>query len=297
MFRFSKLLTLAALLAMLLSACGGGQATLPPATQPPATEAMTEAPTEAATEAPTEAATTAPATGEIDCAGAQSGDEVTLLYQWAAQEEERWNQIIKPVVDACGIVLKPTSSRDQALLDTQVQAGTPPDIAFYNVTQLVQYKDKLVPVDQLGASKDAYIPVFHRHTSHNRVVTRSLHRLDHEHVLVDVDLDPRRVEVEAAVRAVRVVAGRVGVVRPRGKAIEGNLLGGAEVRSEPDLPGSIKRCDRRLRVPFGTNSDGALELARAKAAAIPEMSADYRPFDRFPSMPAHRGCDCTISAG
>jgi alpha-glucoside transport system substrate-binding protein len=158
MSRFSKLLTLVALLAMLLAACGGREATQPPATQPPATEAMTEAPTEAATEAPTEAATTAPATGEIDCAGAQSGDEISLIYQWSGQEEERFNQIVQPLVDACGITFKPESTRDQALLDTRVQAGTPPDIAFWNVTQLNQYQDKLFAMDELGASKDAYIP-------------------------------------------------------------------------------------------------------------------------------------------
>jgi alpha-glucoside transport system substrate-binding protein len=128
MSRFSKLLTLVALLAMLLAACGGGQATQPPAT------------------------------GAIDCAGAKSGDEISLIYQWSGQEEERWNQIVKPLADACGIVFKPESTRDQALLDTRVQAGTPPDIAFWNVTQLNQYQDKLIPVDTLGASQDSYIP-------------------------------------------------------------------------------------------------------------------------------------------
>jgi alpha-glucoside transport system substrate-binding protein len=44
------------------------------------------------------------------------------------------------------------------LLDTRVQAGTPPDIAFWNVTQLQQYQDTLVTMDSLGASQDAYIP-------------------------------------------------------------------------------------------------------------------------------------------
>ena len=51
--------------------------------------------------------------------------------------------------------------RDQALLDTRIQAGDPPDIAFFNVTSLNQYKDQLVPVDTLGAS-DANIPEFWR---------------------------------------------------------------------------------------------------------------------------------------
>ncbi|MBI4769066.1 MAG: hypothetical protein HY784_01285, partial [Chloroflexi bacterium] len=52
------------------------------------------------------------------------------------------------------------STRDQALLDTKVQAGTPPDIAFWNVSQLVQYQDKLAPMDQLGVHKDSYAQFF-----------------------------------------------------------------------------------------------------------------------------------------
>jgi len=54
------------------------------------------------------------------------------------------------------VVLAPESSRDQALLDTRVQAGTPPDIAFFNVTQLSQYKELLVPMTDLGADAANY---------------------------------------------------------------------------------------------------------------------------------------------
>jgi alpha-glucoside transport system substrate-binding protein len=103
------------------------------------------------------AATQAPASS-IDCAGAKPGDTLSMLYQWSGQEEASLNAILKPLVDACGIALKPESTRDQGLLDTRVKAGTPPDVAFWNVTQLVQYKDMLKPMDSLGASKDAYIP-------------------------------------------------------------------------------------------------------------------------------------------
>ncbi len=92
--------------------------------------------------------------------GAKAGDEVSMLYQWSGAEEERLNEILKPLVDKCGIVLKPESTRDQALLDTKVQAGTPPDIAFWNVTQLVQYQDKLIPMDQLGAKAENYADFF-----------------------------------------------------------------------------------------------------------------------------------------
>ena len=63
-------------------------------------------------------------------------------------------------MEACGIVLKPESTRDQALLDTKVQAGTPPDIAFWNVAQLVQYEDALKPMDTLGAHGENYADFF-----------------------------------------------------------------------------------------------------------------------------------------
>jgi alpha-glucoside transport system substrate-binding protein len=163
MSKFSKILSLLVLATVLLAACGPQQ-TQAPATSAPATEAMTAAPTEAMTEAPTEAMTEAPTgvpvTGEIDCMGAQQGDEVSLLYQWSGVEEAALNQVLQPVVDACGITLKPESTRDQALLDTRVQAGTPPDIAFWNVAQLVQYQDKLMPMDQLGADRNNYANFF-----------------------------------------------------------------------------------------------------------------------------------------
>ena len=147
MFKISKILIALMVVSMLLAACS------PAATEAPA---MTEAPTEApvATEAP---ATEAPVADEM-CMGAATGDEISLLYQWSGAEEERLNEILQPLVDTCGFVLKPESTRDQALLDTRVQAGTPPDIAFWNVTQLQQYKDSLIAMDELGASQDAYIP-------------------------------------------------------------------------------------------------------------------------------------------
>ncbi len=143
--RLSWLFSLAAIVALLATACGG--------------QATTAAPTAAATSAP---ATTAPpaAGGGIDCQGAASGDELTLLYQWSGQEETRLNEILKPLVDACGIVLKPESTRDQALLDTKVQAGTPPDVTFWQVTQLVQYQDQLKTMDSLGADRGNYSDFF-----------------------------------------------------------------------------------------------------------------------------------------
>lgn len=100
------------------------------------------------------------AQSDIDCMGAQSGDTLTMLYQWSGQEEERLNEIFKPLIDACGIVIQPESTRDQALLDTRVRAGTPPDIAFWNVTQLQLYQADLVALDTLGANADNYAEFF-----------------------------------------------------------------------------------------------------------------------------------------
>ncbi len=162
MFKNSKMLSLLVLFMMLLAACGPQATEAPtemPATEMPATEMpATEMPaTEMpATEAPTEAATEAPVAGEIDCKGAQAGDEISMLYQWAGVEEEALNQVLQPLIDACGIVLRPESTRDQALLDTRVQAGTPPDVAFWQVSQLVQYQDQLIPMDTLGADAASY---------------------------------------------------------------------------------------------------------------------------------------------
>ncbi len=130
-----KIFAVFVLAAMILTAC-----TSPAAPEVPAEveEPMTEAP--------------------AWCMGATAGDTVSMLYQWSGQEEERLNQILKPLADECGIVLQPESTRDQALLDTRVQAGNPPDVAFWNVTQILQYQDKLFAMDTLGASADAYIP-------------------------------------------------------------------------------------------------------------------------------------------
>ncbi|MHB8136673.1 MAG: ABC transporter substrate-binding protein, partial [Anaerolineaceae bacterium] len=134
------------ILTMLLASCA--KAT-PVATQAPAE--ATEAPMAEATEAPM--TTDAP---EIDCMGAASGDTISMLYQWSGVEEENLTKILAPLVEACGIVINPESTRDQALLDTRVQAGTPPDITFWNVTQLTQYETNLVAMTDLGVNGDNY---------------------------------------------------------------------------------------------------------------------------------------------
>jgi alpha-glucoside transport system substrate-binding protein len=137
---------LAALLAaaLILDACTGGQQ----ASTPIAATATTNA-------AARPQAAVAP-TGPIDCQGAKQGDTITMIYQWSGTEEQNLMRILKPLVDVCGIKIEPTSSRDQGLLDTRVKSGTPPDITFYNVVQLQQYQDQLVPVDQLGVDPQYY---------------------------------------------------------------------------------------------------------------------------------------------
>jgi len=142
--RIMRILALFIAASMIFSACSTPTPTQAPVVVPPTTAPV---------------ATTAPA-ASIDCQGAKAGDTISMLYQWSGAEETSLQQVLKPLADACGIVLKPESTRDQALLDTKVKAGTPPDVAFWNVSQLVQYKDLLKPMDTLGAHKDNYAAFF-----------------------------------------------------------------------------------------------------------------------------------------
>jgi alpha-glucoside transport system substrate-binding protein len=151
-------ISLVAVLALLAAACGRRATpaatvavpTRAPASVAPATQAQ-------ATAAPTSGLTTG---STIDCKGAKQGDTISMLYQWSGTEEAALNQVLQPLVQACGIVIKPESTGDPALLDTRVQAGTPLDIAFWNVTQLNQYKAKLKAMDSLGADKANYADFF-----------------------------------------------------------------------------------------------------------------------------------------
>lgn len=146
--RTDRVLSILAIAALVLGACTPAATTSAPTTAPATTAPATTEPT------------SPPAAGGIDCMGAQSGDTITMLYQWSGVEEEQLNQILQPLVDACGIVIQPESTRDQALLDTRVQAGTPPDVAFWQVTQLEQYQDQLKTMDSLGANRDNYSEFF-----------------------------------------------------------------------------------------------------------------------------------------
>lgn len=76
-----------------------------------------------------------------------------MLYPWS-QEKVRLNEILQPLVDACGIIIQPEYATDPSLLDTRVQAAIPPDIAYLRgTTQLVQYQDQLKPIESLGAHR------------------------------------------------------------------------------------------------------------------------------------------------
>ena len=166
--RFWSIVSFVVIAAMALAACAPAATTAAPTAVPPATTApttpppATTAPTTPppATTAPTTAAATTAPTGAIDCKGATAGDTLSMFYQWSGQEETRLNQILKPLVDACGIKIQPTATRDQAVLETQVKAGTPPDVAFWQITSAIAYQNQLIPLDTLGGHKENYAQFF-----------------------------------------------------------------------------------------------------------------------------------------
>jgi alpha-glucoside transport system substrate-binding protein len=93
---------------------------------------------------------------EIDCMGAASGDEVSVIYQWSGAEEEKFNAVVKPLVDACGIKVVAQSTRDAAVLDTKAKS-TPPDVVFWPTTApLTLYTDQLKDLSDVGADPANY---------------------------------------------------------------------------------------------------------------------------------------------
>jgi alpha-glucoside transport system substrate-binding protein len=126
---------------------------MPPAspTDAPVSEPPTDAPL------PPTTAPKAPPVAGIDCMGAAAGDKVTLLYQWSGAEEGKFDAVVRPLVDACGIVLEPESSRDLTLMDTRIKAGRPWDVVIWPTTlALTQYPDKLVSLEEAGADPANY---------------------------------------------------------------------------------------------------------------------------------------------
>jgi alpha-glucoside transport system substrate-binding protein len=145
MSRYVRWILLSVVTVSLLAACACPKPTPPP----------TEKPTEPPTEKPTEAPTEAPG-AEIDCMGASAGDEVSVIYQWSGAEEEKFNAIVKPLVDECGIKIVAQSTRDAAVLDTKVKSA-PPDVVFWPTTApLSLYTDQLLDLSDLGADAANY---------------------------------------------------------------------------------------------------------------------------------------------
>ena len=95
--------------------------------------------------------------GDGMCMGAASGDEVSILYQWAGVEEENFNAIIAPVVEACGLTIVPESSRDQAVVETRIEGGGPWDIVIWPTRgPALSYADMLQPLDSVGGDSSNY---------------------------------------------------------------------------------------------------------------------------------------------
>ncbi|MGA7192628.1 MAG: extracellular solute-binding protein [Anaerolineales bacterium] len=145
-----SLVSVLILASLALTACGTAATPAPTAMPAPTTAPV-------ATTAPTAmpAPTTAPASN-IDCKGAKSGDTLSVVYQWSGNEEQNFNTIIKPLVDACGIKINAQSTRDAAVLDTMVKS-TPPDVLFWpDLSPIKLYSDKLMPMDTDGADVSNY---------------------------------------------------------------------------------------------------------------------------------------------
>ena len=145
-----SLLAVLVVLSMVLAACG---ATPEPTQAPEPTTAVeaTKAPEPTTAPEPTQVSEAA-----IDCMGAAAGDEVSVLYQWSGTEEENFNAIVKPLVEACGITIVAQSTRDAAVLDTKAKS-TPPDVIFWPQTSpMDRYTDQLQDLSSLGADAANY---------------------------------------------------------------------------------------------------------------------------------------------
>jgi len=150
--RFIRIIGLLTIATIIFTACGPAATATPTAVpvQPTSIPTTAGATTMTPTTAPT---TAAPA---IDCKGAASGDTLTVVYQWTGTEEESFNTIIKPFVDACGIKVNAQSTRDAAVLDTLVKS-TPPDVLFWpDLSPLKLYTAQLLPLDTVSADTTNY---------------------------------------------------------------------------------------------------------------------------------------------
>lgn len=139
--------TLFVLIALLAAACA------PAATEAPTEEPPPEAPP---AEAPPPEEPEEPAMPEVNCMGAAAGDQLSVMYQWTGAEEEKINEIFKPLVDACGIEIVAEATRDSAVLDTKVKS-TPPDVLFWPSTSpLGLYTEQLQDLASVGGNPANY---------------------------------------------------------------------------------------------------------------------------------------------
>ncbi len=104
-----------------------------------------------------------PISAEINCMGTSPGDKLKLLYVWTGTDEEKFNTILKPLVDKCGIKIITTKialsndpNQDSTELDKNVKSISP-DILFWPWPDaLKQYSSQLYDLNQLGANSSNY---------------------------------------------------------------------------------------------------------------------------------------------
>ncbi len=134
-------LSILAIFVLVLAACGGGEEEPTAVPEPAATEAPapepTEAPVEEPAEEPVEEPAEAPAmesTGLEHLDRANAGEfadsVVTLLGVMTEEDGSKMEKAVEPFEAATGIDVQYTGTKEfEALINTQVDAGNPPDIA------------------------------------------------------------------------------------------------------------------------------------------------------------------------
>ena len=126
--RFGALLVTAALA---VTACGSSGSSNPPASVAPASVApasVAPAPSGVASEAPTPVpiACAAPAVTGLS----NIGGKVTVIGTWTGSEQDSFMCMVKPFMDATGITVEYTGTRDITnILQTGISAGNLPDVA------------------------------------------------------------------------------------------------------------------------------------------------------------------------
>ena len=114
--RFWHLIALAAVLALVVAACGnGGESTTTTGGDTTTTSGGT--------------GTTTP-TGSTESPGGEIGGTVTVIGTWGGTEEEAFRAMVAPFEEATGVEVQYTGTRDiNTVLSTGVQSGILPDVA------------------------------------------------------------------------------------------------------------------------------------------------------------------------